>query len=73
MLLRMAATHLCTRCHHEFFSAAPHPRCPSCGRTDTVEPQETSELMRDIWRQWLLVVAFLVIVGLVYLFFEATK
>ena len=57
-------------CDYEFsLVGSDHdPRCPKCGRTEAVEPADSSALQSDIWRQWLVVFAILFIAGLAYVF-----
>lgn len=62
----------CADCDEAFApeESGDDPRCPRCGRTEAVEPADTSALQSDIWRQWLVVFALLFIAGLVYLMYE---
>mgnify|MGYP001811887229 FL=1 len=68
----MAETYRCADCDLEFVpeDAGDDPRCPSCIRTEAVEPADTSALQSDIWRQWLVVFAVLFIAGIAYVIFE---
>jgi predicted RNA-binding Zn-ribbon protein involved in translation (DUF1610 family) len=72
MVSAMAASYICADCNHEFSleEAGDDPRCPKCGRTEAVEPADTSALQSDIWRQWLVVFALLFIAGIAYVIFE---
>jgi hypothetical protein len=68
----MPDSYVCADCDLEF---TPHandddPRCPSCTRTEAVEPADTSALQSDIWRQWLIVFALLFIAGIAYMVYE---
>jgi rubredoxin len=66
----MSTRYVCADCDLEFSleGANGDPRCPKCGRTEAVEPADTSALQSDIWRQWLVVFALLFIAGLAYVF-----
>lgn len=68
----MSTRYVCADCDLEFSldDAGGDPRCPRCGRTEAVEPADTSALQSDIWRQWLVVFALLFIAGVAYLFFR---
>jgi|GEM_PF-4168853 len=67
----MSGSYICADCDHEFTptDAAGDPRCPKCGRTEAVEPANDSPLQSDIWRQWIAVIAILVIAGVAYVLF----
>ncbi len=67
-----AANYVCADCDREFVPAGSgdDPRCPTCGRTEAVQPAEGSALQSDIWRQWLVVFALLFIAGVAYVVFE---
>ena len=64
-----AASYRCADCDEGFTpeAAGDDPRCPRCGRTEAVEPADTSALQSDIWRQWLVVFALLFVAGILYL------
>jgi len=68
----VSASYICSDCDHEFVThdSADDPRCPTCSRTEAVEPADDSALQSDIWRQWLVVFALLFIAGIAYVFFE---
>jgi hypothetical protein len=68
----MGETYRCADCDLEFVpeDAGDDPRCPSCTRTEAVEPADTSALQSDIWRQWLVVFALLFIAGIAYVILE---
>jgi len=68
----MSDRYRCADCDLEFVPkyAGNDPRCPSCTRTEAMEPADGSALQSDIWRQWLLVFALLFIAGIAYLVFE---
>jgi hypothetical protein len=68
----MSVSYFCADCDHEFVpeKAGDDPRCPTCSRTEAVEPADDSALQSDIWRQWLFVFALLFIAGIAYVVFE---
>ena len=68
----MTERYICADCDYEFVpeSQGDDPRCPSCSRTEAVEPADTSALQSDIWRQWLVVFALLFIAGILYVVYE---
>ena len=68
----MSADYVCVDCDYEFSleGSGDDPRCPKCGRTEAVEPADSSALQSDIWRQWLVVFAILFIAGLAYVFYR---
>jgi predicted RNA-binding Zn-ribbon protein involved in translation (DUF1610 family) len=72
MVSTMGASYICADCDLEFVAEeeGDDPRCPKCGRTEAVEPSDTSTLQSDIWRQWLVVFALLFIAGIAYVLFE---
>jgi hypothetical protein len=67
----MPATYICADCDRQFVpeEAGNDPRCPTCSRTEAVEPADDSALQSDIWRQWLFVFALLFIAGIAYVIF----
>ena len=67
----MSDRYRCADCNLEFVPkyVGNGPRCPSCTRTEAMEPADGSALQSDIWRQWLLVFALLFIAGVAYLVF----
>jgi hypothetical protein len=68
----MSVSYFCADCDDEFVpeEAGDDPRCPTCSRTEAVEPADDSALQSDIWRQWLFVFALLFIAGIAYVVFE---
>lgn len=63
--------YICADCDHAFTTEqAGDPRCPKCSRTEAVEPADTASLQSDIWRQWLVVFALLLVAGIAYLVYE---
>ena len=68
----MSTLYHCADCDEQFrvAEASNDSRCPSCGRTEAVEPADDSALQSDIWRQWLVVFAVLLIAGIAYLVWE---
>lgn len=72
MVSEMPSKYVCADCGLEFNPEASgdDPRCPSCTRTEALEPADTSALQHDIWRQWLVVFALLFIAGIVYMVYQ---
>jgi hypothetical protein len=72
MVSRMSTKYVCADCDLEFAPAeeGDDPRCPKCTRTEAVEPADAPPLQSDIWRQWLVVFALLLIAGIFYLVYE---
>ena len=68
----MSDTYRCADCDFEFVpeEAGDDPRCPRCTRTEAVEPAHASALQSDIWRQWLVVFALLLVAGIAYVIYE---
>lgn len=64
----MSESYICADCDKRFTLHDPmdDPRCPSCGRTEAVQPAEGSALQSDIWRQWLVVFVLLFLAGIAY-------
>lgn len=72
MVNGVSTSYLCADCDLEFTpqDEGDDPRCPKCGRTEAVEPADTSALQSDIWRQWLVVFALLFLAGIAYVVYE---
>lgn len=72
MVSGMATRYRCADCDYEFTpeDQGDDPRCPKCSRTEAVEPADTSALQSDIWRQWLIVFAILIVAGIAYLMYQ---
>ena len=70
----MSDLYICADCEQHFtperLGDVDDPRCPKCGRTEAVEPADSSALQSDIWHQWLVVFALLFIAGIAYLVYR---
>ena len=68
----MSESYICADCDYEFVpeNLGDDPRCPKCTRTEAVEPSDASALQSDIWRQWLIVFALLIVAGIAYVVWE---
>ena len=64
----MSGDYYCAHCEDEFVveegeGGGDRPPCPKCGQTESVQSVDTSALVRDIRRQWFVVLAVLFLVG----------
>ncbi|MDH3201457.1 MAG: hypothetical protein OEM15_11250 [Myxococcales bacterium] len=68
----MSGDYYCAHCEYEFVveDGGDQPMCPKCGQTESVRSVDTFGLVRDIWRQWLVVLAILLLAGVGFVLYQ---
>ncbi len=70
----MSGDHYCAYCEHEFVveGGVDRPACPRCGQAEAVRSADPFGLVRDIWRQWLVVLVILLLSGIGFVLYQWT-